>query len=249
MTASIAIQLYTLRTLSDDPAELVHLAADLGFDGVEATAVPGDVEAFARALTRGELQLCSSHVPLAELEADPEAVFDAQRAFGNDRLVVPWLDPEDRPRDASGWRALGGRLGKLAETCLAAGMGLAYHHHAFELVEVGGKLALEHVLDGVHDLGLQIDLGWCAAAGVDPLRLIDRYAGRIETAHCKDRAPIGSNEDEEGWADLGHGTLDWRPLLGALREADVRWWIVEHDAPRDPERTARRGLAFLRARQ
>ena len=61
--------------------------------------------------------------------------------------------------------------------------------------------------------------------------------------HVKDIAPAGENEDEDGWADVGHGMLDWARALAALgRGAGARSVVVEHDKPTDAARFARAQL-------
>ena len=45
--------------------------------------------------------------------------------------------------------------------------------------------------------------------GADPRRWIERYRGRIPLVHVKDIAPAGEKEDEDGWADVGTGTVPW----------------------------------------
>ena len=61
----------------------------------------------------------------------------------------------------------------------------------------------------------------------------------------KDIAPAGQNEDEDGWADVGAGVLDWPDLWRACREAGAEWMVVEHDKPADPARTARASFDYL----
>ena len=62
----------------------------------------------------------------------------------------------------------------------------------------------------------------------------------------KDIAPKGDNQDEDGWADVGHGTVDWKSLLGLLRGAGVAHLVIEHDNPSDHARFARRALAAVK---
>jgi sugar phosphate isomerase/epimerase len=62
----------------------------------------------------------------------------------------------------------------------------------------------------------------------------------------KDIAPTGQNADQDGWADVGSGTLNWRELWRVCREAGAEWMVVEHDKPADPAETARNSFAFLR---
>ena len=45
--------------------------------------------------------------------------------------------------------------------------------------------------------------------GADPLEWMRPYGNRITAVHVKDIAPAGESADEDGWADVGHGTVDW----------------------------------------
>ncbi len=81
--------------------------------------------------------------------------------------------------------------------------------------------------------------------GVEPKAWLQRYRDRLVSAHVKDIAPEGQNEDEDGWADVGSGVLDWRDLWQACRATGARWMVVEHDKPADPARSARASFAFL----
>jgi sugar phosphate isomerase/epimerase len=74
---------------------------------------------------------------------------------------------------------------------------------------------------------------------------MQRYRDRIVSAHVKDIAPQGQNEDQDGWADVGAGVLDWRDLWSAARAAGAKWMVVEHDNPTDPAETARASYAFI----
>jgi len=79
--------------------------------------------------------------------------------------------------------------------------------------------------------------------GADPVKWIGDYGKRISAVHVKDIAPAGENADEDGWADVGYGTVDWKGLFAALRATPVRHFIIEHDKPSDPERFAARSIA------
>ena len=79
--------------------------------------------------------------------------------------------------------------------------------------------------------------------GADPVTELKRYANRIEAVHVKDLAPAGECADEDGWADVGHGTVDWKTILPALRAVGVTNFVMEHDNPSDHRRFATRALA------
>jgi sugar phosphate isomerase/epimerase len=74
---------------------------------------------------------------------------------------------------------------------------------------------------------------------------MQRYRDRIVSAHVKDIAPKGQNEDQDGWADVGSGVLDWRDLWQAVRAAGARWMVIEHDQPANPAESARASYEFV----
>ena len=79
--------------------------------------------------------------------------------------------------------------------------------------------------------------------GGNPLAWIEAFKGRITAAHVKDIAPKGEALAEDGWADVGHGTVDWKTIIAALQAAGVRHFVMEHDNPADDRRFASRSLA------
>ena len=107
--------------------------------------------------------------------------------------------------------------------------------------------ALELIFEEAADspLAWQVDIAWLVRGGVDPKEWMKRYRDRVVSAHVKDIAPQGQNEDQDGWADVGAGVLDWRDLWSAARAAGAKWMVVEHDNPTDPAKTARASYAFI----
>jgi len=244
----LALQLYSLRSLALPFASQLRHAAAAGYSGVETVGTHGlDAERVAEAVAAAGVTVCSSHVALDTLEADLTGVCRFQLAVGNATVVVPWLPPELRGRDAGSWQALGRRLGALGRRCRERGVRLLYHNHDFELTPVDGRTGLAWLLDAAADdeLGLEPDLGWIRRAGHDPASLLAEHAGRCPRVHLKDVARPGENVDEVGWADVGDGVLAWEELLPACRTAGAEWYVVEHDAPRDPLASAQRSARSL----
>ena len=247
MTYPLAVQLYTLRHLSDDATELVKIVADAGYAGVEGGYGPDmNADELKEALDDSGVNMVSAHVLADVLENDLDSVVAFQKTLHNDTLVIPWISDAHYGDTAASWQKLGERFNKIAQQVKAAGMTLLYHNHSFEFGTYDGKLGLEHLLDSAPDLGLELDLGWCQEGGVDPLPLIEKYSGRLQRVHVKDRAPEGENAEQDGWADVGHGVIGWEPLLAAAKAAGTEWFVVEHDEPADPVATIKRSFDYLK---
>jgi len=240
---ALGLQLYTLRHVGEALPDLLRGVADAGYAGVETVGTQGvEPERLRDALAAAGLLLASAHVALADLRADRDGVVATHLTLGTPLVVVPWLAPADRPDAAAGWAALGRELDALGATLVEAGLGLAYHHHDFELAVGGGATrGLEYLLaaaDPAH-VGLELDSGWLTVVGEDPVAWIERWGPRVRRVHLKDVAPGA----DPPWVDLGDGLLDGPGIVGACRRHAVPWCLVEHDAPADPWATVRRCAA------
>jgi sugar phosphate isomerase/epimerase len=248
ITDVLSIQLYTMRSLGDLD-RVLDAVADAGYRHVETVGSHLDDAATTRAkLDARGLDVPSGHVSLAALRERLHAVVDACRTLDCAELFMPAVPPDQRDMAAAGWRALGQELGEMAERLQGQGIRLGYHNHHWELKpKEGGKTALELIFEaaGGSPLTWQADVAWLVRGGVEPKAWLERYRSRLTSAHVKDIAPAGQNEDEDGWADVGAGVLDWPDLWQACRRAGAKWMVVEHDKPKDPARTARASFAFL----
>ena len=245
----LAVQLYSLRMLPDSLDVVLGHVAAAGYRGVETIGNHGlSASAMQELLDKHNLRPISSHVALAALEQDLESIIEFNQAIGNQVITIPFLAAELRPTDQAGWAALGERFGQLGKQLAEAGMRLLYHNHAFEMERTNGKLMIEWMLDSTDPAYLQWepDLAWVVRGEVDPVTLLEKYAGRCPRVHVKDLSPAGTNEEEKGFADVGYGTLDWSVLLPAARAAGAEWYIVEHDLPSNPLRTIQRSFDYLK---
>jgi len=247
----IAVQLYSLRDLPGSFDETLAQVAAAGFGAVESLGDHGYSAAEMRALLAGHgLQVVSAHVQIDTLRDQSQLgdIIAFNQAIGNDTLVVayvPWLRGETR---AQVYQETGQLLGTLGRRCKEAGMRLLYHNHNWEMASIDGKLAIDWLFESAdpEHLGFEPDLAWIAAANVDPVALLHRYAGRCPRVHIKDLAPRDAASATVVMADVGDGTLSWPPLLAAARDAGAAWYIIEHDNPADPIASVSRSLRYLR---
>lgn len=246
----IAVQLYSLRNLDMPFDEVLGEVAAIGYTGVETVGTHNlSAEDMKALLRKHGLKAVSAHVQMSALGSDLDSVIAFHKAIGNHTLIVPFLAPDDRGKDGAGWTALGQRLDALGQRCRAEGMQLLYHNHAFEMEMVEGKLAIDWMMDATSaaNVGFEVDLAWVVRGGQDGVKILQEYAGRCPRVHCKDLAPEGENEDQMGFADVGHGTMDWSALLPAAKAAGAEWYVVEHDLPKEPLTSIRRSFEFLQS--
>lgn len=239
-----SFQLYSARNFKPW-ADVLKMLARNGYAQVEGFGgVYDDVAGLRAEMDRNGLTMPSAHFSIDMLEGDFDGVRRTADTLGVTLLVCPYLMPDKRPSDAAGWRAFGARLAAVGDKATKAGYGFAWHNHDFEFKALAdGSVPQTHIFDAAPDLGWEIDVAWVVRGGADPLQWIADHAARIVSVHVKDIAPAGEALDEDGWSDVGHGTIDWPGAMAALRKTPAGHFIMEHDKPSDYERFARRSIA------
>jgi inosose dehydratase len=168
-----------------------------------------------------------------------------------------------RPRLPDGeWQDFGIRLTELADRLAARGIRLAYHHHIGTVVETADEIDRLMAATG-GSVGLLLDTGHLAFAGIDPANIAWRHRLRINHVHCKDvRSGVlaRARAADQSFLDAvldgvftvpGDGVINFAAVLTALKAADYRGWFVV-EAEQDPAKApplvyARRGFAHLSA--
>jgi sugar phosphate isomerase/epimerase len=245
----LSIQLYSLRAYRDLEGQLEALA-ELGFQQVETIGGHlADAKATRALLDRFGFRAPTGHVGLADLRERPDWVIGQAATVGIEQLFMPAVPPAERDgQPADYWRALGAELGELAQRWAGKGPALGYHNHHWELVAYAdGTTPLEHLFAGAagSPLGWEADLAWLVRGGADPVAWMERHRDQLVAVHVKDLAPEGQNVDEDGWATIGAGRLDWPSLWRESLARGARFMVLEHDKPEDPIGFARESRAFL----
>jgi sugar phosphate isomerase/epimerase len=242
----ISYQLYSSRNFSDLPRQAAMLAG-IGYKNVEPFGgLMADVGALRAALQENGLAAPSAHVGAPALREDFAGTAKKLTELGVKIMIVPAVPPAERTQDRAGWESLGRELGGWAKKAADHGLRFAWHNHAFEFATLpDGSLPIEHILGDDPSVLFQVDIAWIVRGNQDPVDWIRRYAPRVVSFHVKDLAPEGECVDEDGWADVGYGRLDWKALLPVMRSTPATLYTLEHDNPNDDERFASRSFATV----
>ncbi len=244
-TYRISFQLYSARNYPPVEPQLEALAA-IGFDAVEPYrgAYGNNAAGFRRKLDAVGLACPTAHIALDLLDSDRPAAIAEAETLGLETVVAPYLVPEKRPIDIAGWKALADRLSGHAAALAEKGLKLAWHNHDFEYKPLpDGSRPIDHLI-GAKGVNFEADLGWIARAGKDIAAEIKRFPGKLAAFHVKDVAPAGTTVDD-GWTDIGAGTIDWPGLLPTIAGSGSDLLIFEHDNPSDWRGFAARSYVYV----
>jgi inosose dehydratase len=211
-----------------------------------------------RRSAKEEIAAMQAHASLLGSMGCTAMVFAEETGSVHGRPGVPL---SARPRLAeTDWPRFGEALTEVAEHLAERGMRLAYHHHMGTVVETEAEVDRLMRATGPA-VGLLLDTGHLTYAGGDVLGVARRHAGRIVHVHCKDvRPPVlaEARRRDRSFLDAvvdgvftvpGDGCVDYRALLGILRESGYSGWLVV-EAEQDPVKAhpltyARMGFAHL----
>ena len=143
------------------------------------------------------------------------------------------------------WDDLCTGLNKLGAIARDKGMRLTFHHHMGTVVQVEDEI--DRMMAGTDPelVWLLFDTGHLSYCGVDPLRIAQRYAGRIGHVHLKDYRPAIVEEVKAhdlsflqgvrkgAFTVPGDGAIDFAPIFQVLEDTGYEGWMVV-EAEQDP---------------
>ena len=239
------IQLYTINeAMRADPAGSLKRLRQIGFQEVESAGFGN----LSGKQLRGLLDDAGLICPSAHLQFDLAnlgTAFEAAHALGAKFAVCSMMRSlalgPSAPKEAlqtgmsldevERTAELSNRIGAAARR---AGLQFVYHNHNFEFIDQGGGvIGYDRLLQQTDPqlVKFQIDCGWMIFAGRNPVEYFRNYPQRFPMIHVKDFLPRAGGETEMKGAELGHGTVDYRPIFASGAKAGLQHYFVEQEGP------------------
>ncbi|MGC1450873.1 MAG: sugar phosphate isomerase/epimerase [Candidatus Sulfotelmatobacter sp.] len=253
---NLGVQLYTVRDqMKASVYETLAKVASIGYKEVEFAGYFGLTPKQVRdALENNHLTAPSTHVQYDELDDKFPSVIEASKIIGLKYIVCPWI-PEDLRKSPDIWKQAAEKFNRCGEATKKAGMQFAYHNHWFEFLPVNGKLPYDELLKlcDADLVKMEMDLCWITAAGSDPVKYFNAYPGRFPLVHVKDlktlpKITAGGAQNYGDTVDLtevGSGIIDWKRIFAQSDKGGIKYYIVEHDHPKQPFESITQSYAYL----
>lgn len=246
---AIGIQLYTLGPdAAKDLDGTLKAVAGIGYKSIELAGLLGRTGAQMKAsLDAAGLVCTSAHVQgRGQLDGDLGKLAGDLTAIGVKTAVMPSPYIPDRLQgkglrevltqlSADDWKMNADFLNEKAAALAKSGIKVGYHNHNFEFAPLGDTTGLEIMIQRTDPklVTFELDVGWVAAAGVDPAAFFAKHKGRFSLMHVKDiKADTKPNFAlQMDPTEIGSGKLPWKSLLPAAYAAGVRGFYVEQEPP------------------
>ena len=263
---NLGLQLYPLlKELALDFDGTLAAVARLGVRRVEVPSfvLSGRTWTEVRqALDTHGLVCPSVHFGMTELLSGAESSVAAARTVGASFVVcaAPWIrdpsrvaatDPSNpfafflaaiAALDLDDWRWNAEQLNRIGAAIQSAGLQLAYHSHNFDFQRFGDTVAYDELLQltDADLVKLELDCGWTAVAGLDPVRYLNEHPDRFRLLHARDYLPgfspttemtMAMLQSSQGPAPaiLGEGVVDYRAIVAAARRAGTEECFIERE--------------------
>ncbi len=230
---NIGLQLYSIRDSigKDVPAAIAKVGkmdykfvepagyADGKLYGMEPTA-------FKALCESNGMTVLSSHVGQAlpdsanmeKTMAWWDACIDAHLVAGAKFLVQPFMG-EEAYRSLDTLKLYCNYFNMIGEKCKAKGIRFGYHNHDKEFsTKLDGQTMYDFMLANCdpQKVTFEMDLYWTVMGGANPVDYFNKYPGRFELWHIKDKAELGAS-----------GMMDFAAIWAAAPKSGMQYGVVE----------------------
>jgi sugar phosphate isomerase/epimerase len=252
---NIGLQLYSIRdSIMKYVPAAIEKVAKMGYKFVEPAGYEdgklyGMAPAAFRALCqKNGLTILSSHVgqflpdsaSYAKTMAWWDACIEAHVAAGAKFLVQPFMG-DGAYRSLDTLKRYCEYFNTIGEKCKAKGIRFGYHNHDKEFsTKLEGQTIYDFMMANTDPkkVMFEMDLYWAVVGGAKPVDYFNKYPGRIELWHIKDKKEIG-----------GAGTMmDWATIWAAAPKSGMQYGIVEvEEYSFDQFTSCQKSIDFLNA--
>ena len=236
-TKQIVAQLYTLRNFcktAKDLEETFKKVKNIGYEAVQVSGIgpidPVQVKEFA---DKEGLKIVATHVSYERIKNDFDALVKEHKLWDCKYIGLGGMPTQYRT-SKEGFKIFAKEFSEVARRFHDSGLSFIYHNHKFEFEKFDGVMGMDILFNETDPevFNFEIDTYWVQAGGANPTDWIKKVNGRMEVIHLKDMAIVSNNQV---YAEIGEGNLNWNSILGASKEIGVKWYCVEQDeCLRDP---------------
>ncbi|NMB97871.1 MAG: sugar phosphate isomerase/epimerase [Clostridiaceae bacterium] len=248
-TKKIVAQLYTLRDFcqtAEDLAETFKKVRSIGYEAVQVSAIgPIDPVKVKELADKEGLKIIVTHISYNRLKNDLDALIKEHKLWDCYYIGLGAMPAEFRT-SKEGFIAFAKEFNEIGKRIKDNGLRFVYHNHKFEFEKFDGVTGMEILYNETNPevFDFEIDTYWVQAGGGNPTDWIRKMKGRMDVVHLKDMAIV---KDQQVFAEIGQGNLNWQSIIEACEEIGVKWYCVEQDVcMRDPFESMAMSYEYLK---
>lgn len=181
----------------------------------------------------------SIHVVTEHIENCSEEIIKLAKEYGIKHFIVGMPNPLEENVLVERAKTL---CAVASETESCGARILIHNNQPDTAVKINGKTALE-LLVGLcaGKVGMQLDLGWCAAGGEDPIAFLNHNRDMVESLHFKDFEKPGVSKSDVA---IGSGTIDSKSAIRFATEHGIPM-LIDQDSYADIQADLKKSYDFI----
>lgn len=251
---NIGLQLYSIRdSITKNVPAAIEKVAKMGYKFVEPAGYANgkiygmDPVAFKKLCNKNGMFVLCAHVsqPLPNTDnwdktmAWWDVCIDAHVKAGCKFLVQPSMGG-DAYKDINVLKKYCEYFNAVGAKCNAKGLRFGYHNHSNEFsTKLEGEPVMDIMLKNTDPAKVmfEMDLYWVVEGGANPVDYFNKYPGRFELWHIKDKEEIGAS-----------GLMDFAAIWASAKKSGMQYGVVEVERYNFDEFTScKKSIDFLNA--
>ena len=243
----MAVQLYSTRELIGTPElfaknqeYVLSRLSQMGYTGAEAASYEDGKfsglapEEFRATIEKAGLKLISSHaarlLSKSELASGDitaalewwDLCIEAHIKAGIPRLVMSYAQKLDSEAEL---KVMAEYLNAIGRKCNEAGIRFGYHNHNQEFERIGDTTMMDYFITNTdpENVFYELDVYWTVVGGASPVDYMQKYAGRFEVLHIKDKREVGQS-----------GMVGFDAIFRNFKKAGTQAFVVEMEEASTP---------------
>lgn len=244
------LNLYSVRNLIKTEEGLLSTAQKLkeaGYAYLQYSGAPFDAEAVGRASRKAGMPIVLTHVPLDRILDDSEKLCAEHLSIGCKNIGLGSMDRK-LVNDEDECKKFIEKLDAAGKRIENAGCKFFYHHHQFEFRRfASGETVMNYMLANTSHINFTVDTYWLQYGGMDIMRYIENFRGRMGCVHLKDYRINAEFAPE--FAPVGDGVTDFPAIIKKMKELGTEYFLVEQDdavSRPDPMGEVTRSVNYLK---
>lgn len=232
----LGLQTFTVRRLMQNENDLdqtLQKLSDMGIKSLELAYIPWTelfMDTLSRYLKKYDMKAISSQIKLSVIEKNLDLLIKVHKSLGMKYIAVSVIPFRNLLTGPWGLKRLAWRLNSLGKTLKDEGLQLMFHHHNYEFIKFGKKMALDILVDHFNPNYVQIlsDTYWIRRGKFNVIDFFKKYKTHIKAVHLR-----GCLDKKD--TNLYDGDVDFCKVLDYMKKHNFYYGVIEQNTTNEFE--------------
>ncbi len=232
----LGLQTFTVRRLMQNENDLdqtLQRLSDMGIKNLELAYIPWSelyIDTLREYLKKYDMKAISSQIKLSVIEKNLDFLIQVHKSLGMKYMAVSVIPFRHLLSGPWGLKRLAWKLNSLGKTLHDEGIQLMFHHHNYEFIKFGSKMAFDILVEHFNPNYVQIlsDTYWIRRGKFNVIDFLRKYKSHIKAVHL--RGCINKND-----TNLYDGDVDFCKVLDYIKKNKFYYGVIEQNTSNEFE--------------